>query len=94
MDEEFRCPRCLEVLTLESVFNPKTGNYERVYVVTTHELDGGIKVWYTYNMYKVPIYATGPNGEVKIVGYRYEWLIIPELTAIETGTGGSKMIFE
>lgn len=94
-DMTFKCPQCLNIVRLDGVFNPKTNTYETIYVVKSFQLDGTTKVFYTYQVVKVPIYATRSDGTRVIVGYYYEWLVIPGLTTyVYLVDGSKKMIFE
>jgi len=93
-DPGFRCPPCINVTRLDGVFNPKTNTYETIYVVKSTK-DGNVTTFYTYQVNKVPIYAYRADGSRVIVGYYYEWVIIPGLTAYAVLVDGSKrMIFD
>ncbi|MCU0443091.1 MAG: hypothetical protein MUE96_11885 [Bacteroidia bacterium] len=88
------CPICFNIIMLTEVFNPRSGNYETIYKVI-ETTNGTTHIWYTYEIKKVPIYATDADGKKWVIGYKWYWNIIPRLTAIETTlNGGRRMIFE
>jgi hypothetical protein len=88
------CRNCVSVKKLVGVFNPRTNQYETIYSVIEFQPNGEPRYWYSYIVYVVPIYEVKENGDLVIVGYKYYWNPIPELTAVEVGINGSTMIFD
>lgn len=79
---DWQCDVCIEITKIEYVFNPKNGNYETIYVVRFEE-NGTQKVYYTYQVIKIPIYRVNADGTIgEIIGYKYKWQVIPNLIAI------------
>jgi hypothetical protein len=82
---------------LDHVFNPRSNNYETIYQLRTIDNNGVPYTYYTYKIYKVPVWQIDDNGNrIKIIGYKYYWLIIPELTGytVDLNGGGLTMRFE
>ncbi len=81
LNEGIQCPLCVNVTRLTDVYNPRTGNYEVIYKIIEVK-NGEEKVWYTYYIYKVPIYGTDNNGNKWIIGYKYYWNLIPDVVGV------------
>jgi hypothetical protein len=87
----------MEIIKLDHVFNPRSNNYETIYQLRTIDNNGVPYIYYTYKIYKVPVWQIDDNGNrIKIIGYKYYWLIIPELTGytVDLNGGGLTMRFE
>jgi hypothetical protein len=91
------CPPCMQIIKLDMVFNPRKNTYETIYQVKTINDNGVPYIYYTYKIYKVPVWQLDDNGNrIKIIGYKYYWLKIPELTGytVDPNGGGLIMKFE
>jgi hypothetical protein len=72
----------MEIITIEMVYNPNSGEYETVYMVR-YDDNNIVRIYYTYKVVKVPIYRVNEDGtRGEIIGYKYIWSKIPNLTAI------------
>lgn len=49
------CRTCMEIVTIEMVYNPNLGEYETVYMVR-YDDNNIVRIYYTYKVVKVPIY--------------------------------------